>query len=140
MENEQRCFSKVILESNVTANKSIKVIRVLQHSPPIINGVTGDALCRDLETIIVLVTLVCNSIPQKSHHSLTLSRSRFRDSATVNLTPGMAQSLFSSVIGSMKKSSEVHRRNNHWCPLQSCHNGNSLLRQPFTITYCDRFD
>ena len=39
----------------------------------------------DLENIIVL--LAVNLIPQRSHHSLTLPRSRFRDSATVALTP-----------------------------------------------------
>ena len=41
-----------------------------------------------LETIIVLVLLAFNFIPQRSHHSLTLPRSRIRDSATVTLTPG----------------------------------------------------
>ena len=36
---------------------------------------------RDLETIIVLVLLALNFIPQRSHHSLTLPWSRIRDSA-----------------------------------------------------------
>ena len=43
---------------------------------------------RGLETITVLVLLAFNFIPQRSHHSLTLPRSQFRDSATVTLTPG----------------------------------------------------
>ena len=43
---------------------------------------------RDLETIIVLVLLAFNFIPQRSHHSPTLPRSRVRDSATAGLTPG----------------------------------------------------
>ena len=43
---------------------------------------------RDLETIIVLVLLAFNFIPQKSHHSLTLPRSRSNDSAAVTLTAG----------------------------------------------------
>ena len=53
-----------------------KVIRVL----PIVNG-------GDLETIIVLVLLVFNLIPQRLHYSLTLPMSRIRDSATVTLMP-----------------------------------------------------
>ena len=43
---------------------------------------------RNLETIIVLVLLAFNFIPQRSRHSLTFKRSRLRDSATVTLTPG----------------------------------------------------
>ena len=43
---------------------------------------------RDLEIIIVLVLLTFNFIPQRSHQSLTLPRSRISDSATVTLTPG----------------------------------------------------
>ena len=51
--------------------------------------VTRDALIvRDLKTIIVFVVLALNFIPQRSHRSLTLPRSRIRDSATVTLTPG----------------------------------------------------
>ena len=49
--------------------------------------VNWGCIVRDLETIIVLVLLVLNFIPQKSHHSLTLPRSLIRDSATVTLTP-----------------------------------------------------
>ena len=56
-------------------------------------GVTGDALCMTwrLSTIIVLVLLAFNFILQRSHHSLTLPKSQFKDSATVTQTPGMAQ-------------------------------------------------
>ena len=45
--------------------------------PPIIN--MGDWVCivRDLKTILVLVLLAFNFIPQGSHHSLTLLRARF---------------------------------------------------------------
>ena len=42
----------------------------------------------DLETIIVLVLLAFNFIPQRSHHAFPLTRSRFRDSATVTRAPG----------------------------------------------------
>ena len=45
-------------------------------------------IVQDLETIIVLVLLAFNFIPQRSHYSLTLPRSRIRDSATATLTPG----------------------------------------------------
>ena len=41
-------------------------------------------IVRDLMTIIALVLLAFNFIPQSSHHSLTL-RSRFRDSKTYSL-------------------------------------------------------
>ena len=43
---------------------------------------------RDLETIIVLVFLTFNFIPQSSHHSQTLTRSLLNYSATATLTPG----------------------------------------------------
>ena len=61
--------------------------------PPIVNA--GDWGCnvRDLETIIVLVLLAFNFIPQYSQNSLTFTRSRLRDSATVTLRLGMAQQL-----------------------------------------------
>ena len=53
----------------------------------IFNG--GDWGCnvRVLETIIVLILLIFNFISQRSHHSLTLPRSRFRDSATLTQGP-----------------------------------------------------
>ena len=55
---------------------------------PIVNA--GDWGCnvRDLETIIVLVLLTFNFIPQRSHHSLTFTRAQLKDSATVTLTNG----------------------------------------------------
>ena len=55
--------------------------------PPIVNG-GGDWGCImcDLETITVL--LAFNFIPQRSHHSLTITRSWLRDSAAVTLMPG----------------------------------------------------
>ena len=49
--------------------------------------VTGNAV-RDLETIIVLVLLALNFIPQRSNHSIILARSLIRDPATVTLTTG----------------------------------------------------
>ena len=53
---------------------------------PIVNGRLG-MLVRYLETIIVLVLLIFNFILQRSHshHSLTLSRSRFGDSSTATV-------------------------------------------------------
>ena len=55
---------------------------------PIVNGGDWGCIVRDLETITVLVLLAFNSILQRLHHSLTLPRSRFRDSAIATLTPG----------------------------------------------------
>ena len=87
LESEQKCFSSVILESNVTPNIA-RSSDPFSTVPPIVN--VGDCGCilRDLETIIVLVLLALNFIPKRSQHSLPLSRSRFGDSATVTLTPG----------------------------------------------------
>ena len=56
--------------------------------PPIVNAGDWGYIVRDLETIIGLVLLAFNFIPQRSHHSLTFMRSLLRDSATVTLTPG----------------------------------------------------
>ena len=42
----------------------------------------------DLETILVLVLLSFNFIPEMSHHPLTLTSSWLKDSSTVTLTPG----------------------------------------------------
>ena len=62
-----------------------------QTVQPIVNGGDCGCIVRDLETIIVLVLLAFNFIPQRSHHSLTLPRLRIRDSATATLMLGMAQ-------------------------------------------------
>ena len=87
LETETRCFSKVILESNVTPNIT-RSSDYFSTVLPIVNG--GDRGCieQDLETIIVLVLLAFNFIPQRSHHSLTLLRSQIRDSFTATLLPG----------------------------------------------------
>ena len=78
---------KIILESNVTPNIT-RSSDSFSTVPPIANG--GDWGCnvRDLDSIIVLVLLAFNFIPQKSHHSVILTRSRIRDSASVTLMPG----------------------------------------------------
>ena len=60
----------------------------LSTVPPIVNGGDWGSIVRDQKTIIVLVLLVFNFIPQRSHHYLTLPRSQIRDSATVTLTSG----------------------------------------------------
>ena len=86
LETEWRCFSKVILESNVTPN-IIRLSDSFSTVPPIVNGGEWGWIMHDLETIKVLVLLAFNFIPQRSHHSLTLPRSRIKDSATVTLTP-----------------------------------------------------
>ena len=62
-------------------------------------GLPGGCIVRDQETIIVFVLLAFKFIPQMSHHSLTLPRSRLRDSATVTPTPGDDNSYQGGVIG-----------------------------------------
>ena len=69
LETEWRCFSKVILESNVTP-KIIRSSDSFSTVPPIVNAGDWGCIVRDLETIIVLVLLVFNFIPQRSHNSL----------------------------------------------------------------------
>ena len=56
--------------------------------PPIVNEGDWGYMVHDLKTIIVLVLLAFNFIPQRLHHSLTLLRSRFSDSATATLMSG----------------------------------------------------
>ena len=87
LESERRCFSKVIFESNVTP-KIRRSSDSFSTVPPIVNEGYWGCIVRDLETIIVLVLLAFNFIPQRSNHSLTQPRSRIRDSATATLTPG----------------------------------------------------
>ena len=58
-----------------------KIIRLLQHSPPIVNADDLGYIVRELETIIVLVLLAFNFILQRSHHSQTFTRSRLRNYA-----------------------------------------------------------
>ena len=89
LETERRCFQEVILESNVSPNitrSSDYFTTVL----PIVNGGEWGYIVWDLEPITVLVLLTFNFISQRSHHSLTLQRSRIRDSATT-LMPRDAQ-------------------------------------------------
>ena len=74
------------MESNVTPN----ITRLLgSFSPvaPIVNRVTGDALCVDWDYHSLGLAPIHFHSP-RSHHSLTLPRSRFRDSTTVTLTAG----------------------------------------------------
>ena len=84
LETEQRCFSKVIPESNVTPNITSSSDS-FSTVPPIIDGGDWGTIVdwANLETIIVLVLLAFKFITQMSHHSLTLIRLWIRDSATV---------------------------------------------------------
>ena len=75
------------MESNITPNIT-RSSDSFNTVPPIVNGNDWGCVVRDLETIIVLVLLIFNFIPLRSHHSLTVPRSRIRDYATVTLTPG----------------------------------------------------
>ena len=93
LETERRCFSKVILKSNVTPNitrSSDSISTVL----PIVNGGNWGCILNDLETIIVLVIF----IPRRSHHSLTLPRSLIEDYATETNAWGWHNSHQSGVV------------------------------------------
>ena len=76
LETKRRCFSKINLESNVTPN--ITRSSAFSTVPPIVSASDWGCIVRDLETIIILVLLAFNFIPQRSHHSLTLPRSRIQ--------------------------------------------------------------
>ena len=75
------------MESNVTPNIA-RSSDSFSAVPPIVNGGDWGCIVSDLETIIVFVLLALNFIPQRSHHSLTLPRSRIIDPATVTLMLG----------------------------------------------------
>ena len=93
LETERRCFSKVIIESNVTP-KITRSPDYFSIIPPIVNGGDWGCIVRDLETIIVLVLITFNFIPQRSHHSLTLPRSRIRYPWLLPLYEQFAMHLF----------------------------------------------
>ena len=78
---------KMLLKSHLGIKCHLQYNKVIRLLQPIVNrGDWGCIVC-GLETIIVLVLLALNFIPQRLHHSLTFTRSRLRDSATVTLTP-----------------------------------------------------
>ena len=85
LETERRCFSKVILESNVTPNIT-RSSDSFSTVPSIVTAGDWGRIVLDMETIIVLVLLAFNFIPQRSHHSFIFTRSRFKGL-------GMAQQL-----------------------------------------------
>ena len=76
-----------MFESNVTP-KITRSSDIFSTVLPIVNAGDWGCIVLDLETIIVLVLLTFNFFPQRSYHSLTLPRSRIRNSATATLTPG----------------------------------------------------
>ena len=111
----------------------------------------GDRGCivRDLETIIVLVLLAFNFIPQRSHHAFTLTRSRFRDSATVTRAPGDGTTAIkvessSYPISLFSRMEKVPRCPKHGPKTLPCCTPEttltSLLRHPSTKTNCDQLD
>ena len=79
LETVRRCFSKVILESNVAPN-ILSSLDSFSKLPQIVNRGDWGYIMRDLETIIVLVLLAFNFI-----HIIVYSRSG--NSATVTRTP-----------------------------------------------------
>ena len=70
--------------------------------PPIVNGSDWGCIVRDMDTIIVVVLLAFDFIPQRSHHSLTfqMSGSLQMSGSTATLTPddGIIDSYQSGVI------------------------------------------
>ena len=70
LETERRCFSKIILESNVTPNTT-RPYDSFSTVPPMVYGGDQGCIVHDLETIMVLVILAFNFILQRSHHSVT---------------------------------------------------------------------
>ena len=84
-------------------------------------GWLGWIVCDLVTILLVVVLLAFNFIPHKSHHILTLFRSRFRDSVRATLHLGMAQQLpkwsrqhicKACFTPCMKKCSAVYRKNN----------------------------
>ena len=148
LETERRCFSNGILESNVTIKISSSSDSI-NTVPSKINGSGWGCIVRNLETIIVLVLLAFNFIPQRWHHSLTLPRWRIRDFATLTLTPQQSwywchQHNRSAYFSEFKKSSEVYSKNNNGPKTLPCGTPDttltSLLRQLSTIMRCGWFD
>ena len=128
LEIERRYYSKVIFESNVTPNIT-RSSDSFSTVPPIVNAGDWGCIECDLETLIVLVLLAFNFIPQWSHHSLTLTRLRLRYSATVTLTPGDARQL----------SKWSHRHNGsacspEWKKAPRCTGGTITGPKPWTAT------
>ena len=96
-------------------SKFINLIRLLLPS----SAVTGVAVCVTGRLTVSLL-LAFNLILQRSHHSLTLQRSLFGDSATVTNSQGRHNCHQSGVIGITDqlilqngKKSDVYRRNNN---------------------------
>ena len=105
-------------------------------------------IVHDMETIIVLVLLAFNFIPQRSHHSL---RSWLRDSATATLRPGdgttaikVESSANRSAYSPKLKRAPRYRRNNNGPKTLPCSTHDSiltsLLLQPSTMVCCERYD
>ena len=135
------------MESNVAPNIT-RSSDSFSTVPPMVNGGDWGCIVRDLETIIVLVLLAFNFIPQRSHHSPTLPRSRIRLSATSCYSNAWGwnnshQHNRSAYFPGCKKLRSVQRNNNRPktlpCSIPET-TSTSLLRQPSTITYCDWFD
>ena len=65
LEIKQTCFSKVILDVTTNITRSSDSFSTVL---PIVNAGDFGCIVLDLETIIVLVLLSFNFIPQRSHH------------------------------------------------------------------------
>ena len=157
-----RTFSRYKVFKKLLWKPSENALRIKCHSqykkvsfstvPPIVNGGDWGCIVRNLETIIVLVLLAFNFIPQRSHHPLSLPKVKDQGLCYCNSDAwrwhnshqSRVISITDQLILQNGKSSEVYRRNNNGPKtLQSGTTDTmltSLLWQPSTITCCDRFD
>ena len=118
-----------------------------------VNGDDGGCIARDLETIIYSSYIPSfNLILQRSHHPLTLLRSRFRNSATASLsskydstaTKAESSAFPYSLLSGIENITKIYRRNN--TGPKTLHRGTPditltrLNRQPSITTYIDRLE
>ena len=75
---------EILLKGYLSMKCHTKISRChFRTVPPRVNGDDLDHTVPDLDTIILLVLLWFSLIPYRSHHSLTLVRSRFRATETL---------------------------------------------------------
>ena len=137
LETERRCFTEAILESNVIPNIS-RSTDSFSTVPPIVNGVTGDALC-----------VIFRFYPQKVTPLTNLAKVTVLDSTTVTLMPyGISQQTTKWSNWHNRSAYSPKRKKTPRCTdgpktIPCCTPDTtltSLLRQPSTITCFDRFD
>ena len=94
-ETERRCFPTVFVESNATPRISRSSN---SFSTVLLNEGDWGYIVGDLETIVVSILVASNFVPHRSHHTLTLPKSRFMNSATATLTLSDGHNSFQSAV------------------------------------------